>query len=689
MYGGTKTEMERLLKDAEAIKAKNGEMVDYSIDSFADMVEAIHVVQKEMYISGITQEEADRMVAEGLMSQEDAYKLLGTTAKEAATTVSGAQGMMQAAWENLIAGFGREDVDLSGLIDNLLASVQTYIENLVPVVKRIFDGVWKTVFHTDKTIEETMAPFIEKFQTLIEQDVAPALERLGGALEGFWKDVGEPLVEFLGGVFSDAWEDLEELWRTTLSPILGLVIDDFTWLLDNVLTPVGDFIVDTFVAAWDSLDDAWDKDVIPALETLTGGLQDFNDNVLVPLASYLVDTFLVAWQDLSNYWKTNLKPALKTLGDKFDEWWTSTGSPLATNLKDNLLQGFKDIYNYWKTYIIPKIKELAGKFDSFLEYSIKPLAGYIKDDLLQKFKDLKNYWNDTLKPALKTLGDNFSSFMTEIVAPLVEKLSDGLLVILKDLKDFWVDTLIPKLGDLKTAFEGFIGKILDTNADIGDLGDKFKWFWDNILSPFTTFVTETVVVAINGIEAALTGIIDFMTRVFSGDWEGAWQVIVDGFGTVFGTLGDIAKTPINKVIEFINWMIGGVENALNWIVDKINSTLSIHLDPITVLGATVWDGLDWSANLNRVEFGRIDKLLAGGGTLSEGQSAIVGEYEPERIQVVNGQAVVTPLHTDRFPGGDNVNIYVYPQPEQSPEEIAREVQRQFVTWERQRRAAYV
>lgn len=94
-YGGTKEEMQRLLKDAEKLSG-----VKYDLSSYADIVDAIHVVQTEM---GIT----------------------GTTAKEAASTISGSLGMAKAAWKNLLTGVGDDTADLGALIDNLVDSVST------------------------------------------------------------------------------------------------------------------------------------------------------------------------------------------------------------------------------------------------------------------------------------------------------------------------------------------------------------------------------------------------------------------------------------------------------------------------------------------------------------------------------------------------------------------------------------
>ena len=119
-YGGTKEEMQRLIDDANRVKEANGEMADLSIDSFADITEAIHVIQGEM---GIT----------------------GTTAKEASTTISGSVGSMQAAWQNLLTGVADGDADFGSLIDNFVESLLTVGDNLIPVVEKVIDGVTKLV----------------------------------------------------------------------------------------------------------------------------------------------------------------------------------------------------------------------------------------------------------------------------------------------------------------------------------------------------------------------------------------------------------------------------------------------------------------------------------------------------------------------------------------------------------------
>ena len=110
-YGGTKSEMERLLQDATALSG-----VEYDINSLSDVYEAIHVIQDEL---GVT----------------------GTTAKEASSTISGSVGMMQSAWQNLLTGIADDNQDFGQLVDNFVESLVTVASNLLPRIQTVMDGI--------------------------------------------------------------------------------------------------------------------------------------------------------------------------------------------------------------------------------------------------------------------------------------------------------------------------------------------------------------------------------------------------------------------------------------------------------------------------------------------------------------------------------------------------------------------
>ena len=136
-FGGTKEEMQRLLDEAEKLSG-----IKYDISSYADIVDAIHVVQTEM---GIT----------------------GTTAKEASTTIQGSVSAMKSSWTNLITGIADDNADLDALIGNFVDSIATAGENIIPRVEQILVGIGETI--------TKMAPVISEAVPNLVANVIPSL----------------------------------------------------------------------------------------------------------------------------------------------------------------------------------------------------------------------------------------------------------------------------------------------------------------------------------------------------------------------------------------------------------------------------------------------------------------------------------------------------------------------------------
>lgn len=161
-YGGTQEEMKRLLAEAEKLSG-----VKYDISSFADISEAIHVIQADLEISGLSYEEAMAKVASGELTMEEAMAKMGTTAREAATTIEGSLGMMKGAWQNLVVGMADENANMSVLIDNFVDSTLTVADNIMPRVEQTLAGIGQLV--------EGLAPIIaDKLPAMVES-VLPSL----------------------------------------------------------------------------------------------------------------------------------------------------------------------------------------------------------------------------------------------------------------------------------------------------------------------------------------------------------------------------------------------------------------------------------------------------------------------------------------------------------------------------------
>lgn len=143
-YGGTKEEMQRLLADAEKLSGQK-----FDLSSYADIVEAIHVVQTEM---GIT----------------------GTTAKEAASTIQGSVAAAQSAWANLVTGIADENADLDALIDNFINSAATAADNIIPRITQILTGMGQAI--------QQMSPILSEQIPALVSSVLPALMESGAQL---------------------------------------------------------------------------------------------------------------------------------------------------------------------------------------------------------------------------------------------------------------------------------------------------------------------------------------------------------------------------------------------------------------------------------------------------------------------------------------------------------------------------
>lgn len=290
--------------------------------------------------------------------------------------------------------------------------------------------------------------------------------------------------------------------------------------------------------------------------------------------------------------------------------------------------------------------------------------------------------------AIVTHWDEIKEKLSEIAQAVGTWIEDRI----DDANKFFDDLNAKVTAGFEAISTGFKTAVDNAKTWFEDLGKKIKSGWDTYFQPVVDWINDKFTGAIAAIQPALNGIVDFINNVFSGNWEAAWDNIVSGFGNIFGGIGDLLKTPINGIIGMVNALIGKVESAVNKIIKGLNSALTIHQPPIydNLTGKEVpGSGYDISPNIQPVKWGRISELYKG-GTLGEGQRAIVGEYAPEILRVVNGRAVVTPMTNQpaRLGGNQTVNITINAQPGQSAEQIAAAVKRVFVREMQERSAAY-
>lgn len=188
-YGGTKTEMQRLLKEAEKLTG-----VKYDISKFGDVTQAIHAIQAEMGISGRTAEEvADIYKKTGRVVEET----LGTTAKEASTTIQGSFSAMKSAWQNLITGVANENADFDALLSNFIDSIGTVAENLLPRISIVIGKIPSLV----TGLLPLIPPMIEKLLPAVLSGVSSILSGVGNVLPALISSIASAIGQIVTGAF--------------------------------------------------------------------------------------------------------------------------------------------------------------------------------------------------------------------------------------------------------------------------------------------------------------------------------------------------------------------------------------------------------------------------------------------------------------------------------------------------------
>lgn len=169
-YGGTKTEMERLVSEAAAMTEEQ-EKLNVAVDagdlSFGNIVNAISVVQEHLGIAG-------------------------TTATEAATTIEGSAKAMKSAWQNLVTGMANENLDLSALIENFVESIQIFLDdNLIPRIQTMLPRMVEALTQLIGAMTPYIAPALQMLLPVIVQGISALVSGIVQALPAVVSAISE------------------------------------------------------------------------------------------------------------------------------------------------------------------------------------------------------------------------------------------------------------------------------------------------------------------------------------------------------------------------------------------------------------------------------------------------------------------------------------------------------------------
>lgn len=214
-YGGTKEEMQRLINHANELNEAQGKYTDYSIESYADIVSAIHDVQVEMGI-------------------------YGTTAKEASTTIQGSVSSMKSAWGNLLVGIADDNADFKTLTEQFVDSLVTVGENIIPRINVILGGISQLVTSASTTIIPMVITTITDNLPALLQSAVALVGALGQGIIDSLPAITQAAIDILfflaNGLIENLPTLIDGIVQVTLTIVQMLTSPDFlTQLIETAI----------------------------------------------------------------------------------------------------------------------------------------------------------------------------------------------------------------------------------------------------------------------------------------------------------------------------------------------------------------------------------------------------------------------------------------------------------------------
>lgn len=267
------------------------------------------------------------------------------------------------------------------------------------------------------------------------------------------------------------------------------------------------------------------------------------------VAAYMTnDKFRENVNSLFKTIKTSLIPVFQALGDAANWIWQNVLVPVGDFLKTAFVASIEAVSKVgtwlWENVLVP----MGDYFLWLWKNVLAPIATVLSDVLAIAFKTVADVGLILWKNVLVPLGD----FLKTVLFKAIE----GLIEI---LKHWWNTVLMPISTFLKATFKPAVEII----------SQAFMFLWSNVLKPLVAFmggafvktfenIGLSVKTIIGGLKNIFTGLIDFITGVFTGNWRKAWDGVKSIFKGVFDSLWGIVKYPLNQIIDGINRLIDGL-----------------------------------------------------------------------------------------------------------------------------------
>ena len=370
-------------------------------------------------------------------------------------------------------------------------------------------------------------------------------EKFKPTFDGIWDGLKAEtfkLQQTLGGVFSDI--------KTLAEPLKSYFAGDFTTFLQTAFATLGNIAVGLFDSFNMVFADIWNVAAFPMLQNFV--------TVGLPLITQFATQMLLTISTLFD-----------SIKELFDTFWQEFAVPIL----DEIAQIWNDV---WQTLS-----------DAWAEWG-QPIFDSLREAITGTKDTILNIWEQWLRPLFDEFMAIIDSVWTEHLQPLLAEFLDFVGQLVSGALEIYNSVILPVINWLVQKLQPVVKRI----------GSYFLGVFHEILT--------AVIERARGIIRVLSGIVQFVTGVFTGDWQKAWNGIKQIFKGVWDTFYAVVKLPINLIIGAINAMTGAISDALNYIVDAVNELSFEVPDWVPGIG-----GEEFGFDLPNVYIPEIPKLAAG------------------------------------------------------------------------------
>jgi phage-related protein len=548
-YGGSQAEMARLINDSGVLGDTMVTAADVSKVSMDKIIEAVHKTQENMGIAG-------------------------TTAKEAASTISGSLASTQAAWTNVMASFGTgSDMAIEQAVNGLIESAGNFVSNISKILPDVLGGVSGLIMALIDIVPDLLADLLPAFI----DGIVRVLKGLVGALPGLLKVITKIVPKLVQG-FAKILISLLDAAPEIISGLLKGIVAIFKAVFEpKTLTKIIKSLSKALIGIVHAITDILKNP--EALNTILQGAVTLLLEIvkalpeiivaLVEALPILIKSLVAFLTDPKNLGL--ILQAMLTLG-----WELLKAIPLIIK---EILKAFGDL--------VPGLGDFfKGIGKGFWAWLKEIPAAFMK--VMTAIKDAAVVaWNwiyeNVIKPVIDLVVTYFNlvvlvwSTILNAIKVTAQTIWNAILAVIKTV----IDTLVWYFNLVVTVWSTILNAIKTAATTIWD------FIWNNIIKPVVDFIVgyftfmyntwntilttiKTVATTIwNTIQNTITGVVDKVKAVWNGivDWfKDKWDKIKEGATAIKDGIVNAVKGAFETAKEV-------VKKGINWIIDKINKII--------------------------------------------------------------------------------------------------------------------